>query len=92
MRFYVENTDQEVEIKPDCSLLEHLIQNDIEISHSCGGMGSCGTCRVLIISGSESLPPRNAEEQQRATDLQFQYHERLACQICPIQNLTIKIP
>ncbi len=92
MRFFVENTEQEIKIDTENSLLEHLIQNDIEIAHSCGGMGSCGTCRILITEGLEHLPRRNPEEQERAQDLSFKDFERLSCQICPIPGMKIRIP
>lgn len=92
MRVYVENLEMEVECDPNQSLLDSLLKNDIEISNSCGGMGSCGTCRVLIQGGLKNLAPRNNEETERANDLGFADHERLSCQINPCSGLKILIP
>ncbi|MCM2282867.1 MAG: 2Fe-2S iron-sulfur cluster binding domain-containing protein, partial [Bdellovibrionaceae bacterium] len=30
----------------------------IGLAHSCGGMGSCGTCRILIEGAPISIPAR----------------------------------
>lgn len=88
----VVNNDLDVPFEKESSILELLIENDIDIDHSCGGMGSCGTCRILIHSDHNILPKRNEIEQERADDLSFNDNERLACQLCPIDNLKIKIP
>ncbi len=92
MRIYIENLETEIEGDPNHSLLDILIENDIEISSSCGGMGSCGTCRVLVQEGLNNLAPRNNQEAERANDLGFAEHERLSCQIHPCSGLKIQIP
>ena len=74
------------------SLLEALNENDIEIHQSCGGMGSCGTCRVLIKHNPNPLPPRNSIEQEMADDRGFSDDERLSCQLAIKSDLTIEIP
>jgi 2Fe-2S ferredoxin len=86
------NEDLDLPFKEESSLLELLLKNDIDIDHSCGGMGSCGTCRIIVQSDLETLPERNEIEQERANDLNFENNERLACQLCPQNNLKIKIP
>lgn len=92
MRIYIENLETEIEGDPSQSVLDILVENDIEISSSCGGMGSCGTCRVLVHEGLNNLAPRNNEESERANDLEFADHERLSCQIQPCDGLKIQIP
>lgn len=62
-------------------LLEILVENSVEISHSCGGMGSCGTCRVFITSRVGELPQRTEVENEIANDRGFTSHERLSCQV-----------
>lgn len=74
------------------SLLETLICNKIELDHSCGGMGSCGTCRIIIDKASGALPAANVVEQEMIADRGFQENERLACQLVPNCDLTIRIP
>lgn len=85
------NEDLDIPFKDESTVLELLLNNNIDIDHSCGGMGSCGTCRI-IVSSEMPLPERNEIEAERADDLGFKKEERLACQLCPIQNLKIKIP
>ncbi len=74
------------------SLLEICIQNKIPISHSCEGMASCGTCRVLVLEGLNNLDDRNQLEQEMALDRGFEPQERLACQICPKATLGFILP
>ena len=45
------------------NLLDLALKNKIDLDHSCGGGGSCGTCRVKIVSGLEGLGARNDVEQ-----------------------------
>lgn len=74
------------------SVLEVALANDIEISHSCGGMGSCTTCRVLVKSSLVDLPPRNELEQDIAEMREFRPEERLACQLPPLAGLIVHVP
>ncbi len=74
------------------SVLELALTKKIEISHSCGGMGTCGTCRVWAEAGIGSLPERNAIEREMAKQRAFEVSERLACQLLPQDGLTIEIP
>lgn len=74
------------------SLLDLAVRNKIPLNHSCGGGGSCGTCRVLVRQGGERLEPRGEVEQAMADDRGFAPHERLACQISPVVDLVVEIP
>lgn len=74
------------------SVLQALTRAKIPLGHSCGGNGTCSTCRILIISGVEKLNPRTELEQEMATDRNFAEHERLGCQTEPVDDLVIKIP
>lgn len=74
-------------------LLEALQAAGIPVSSSCGGNGTCGTCRVLIqASDAKTLPPRNDLEEEMNRDRRFPENERLSCQWEVQQNLTILIP
>jgi 2Fe-2S ferredoxin len=74
------------------SVLDVALRNGIEISHSCGGMGSCTTCRILIERSNQALPPRNELEQDIADMRNFDDRERLACQLPPVAGLVVRIP
>ncbi len=72
-----------------CTLLEALESENIKIDHSCGGMGTCGTCRVILLQ-PEGLD-RNSIEQEMANEKSFAKNERLACQLMASENLKISL-
>jgi len=74
------------------SVLDVALQNHVDLSHSCGGMGSCTTCRVWIEGNITKLAPRNELEQEIATSRNFDDRERLACQLEPVEGLVVRIP
>lgn len=74
------------------NLLELCLNNKIELCHSCEGMASCGTCRVIITSDPSLLPERNSLEQDMASDRGFKDNERLACQLPLNTNFRFKLP
>ena len=85
-------SERECEFKEGQTVLEVALKHKVEINHSCEGMGSCTTCRVLIESGLESLPDRSDFEQEHATERNFSNNERLSCQTPAKNGLIIKIP
>ena len=50
------------------------------IAFSCRG-GSCGTCRVRVLSGANILSPRSAEEEETLGFFGDGDNVRLACQV-----------
>lgn len=74
------------------SLLESLLRNKVDIGHSCEGMGSCTTCRVVIRSELSEIELPNEIELERINERGFAKEERLACQIAPVIGLIIEIP
>jgi len=76
----------------EVSVLEVALKNELEISHSCGGMGSCTTCRVIVKSSPHGLPERNELEADIAEMRGFDSSERLACQLPPSPGLAVLIP
>lgn len=92
MKISISNLDLSIDCSSGETLLEGLLKNDIPIDHSCDGMGSCGTCRVIVEEGLENLHERNEIEQERADALGFSKRERLSCQMQPSCNLKINIP
>ena len=76
----------------DRSVLEVALRENLALDHTCGGNGTCGTCRVFIKKGLQNLPPRNEIEAEMADDRGFRNDERLACQIPPIEGLVIERP
>ena len=83
---------QSVLIAQEESILELALKHKIEINHSCGGMGSCGTCRVWIESDHYKTLELNDLEREMKTDRGMLEQERLACQIMPLNGMVVRIP
>ncbi len=81
-----------VEFNGRPSVLELAISHRLPLEHSCGGMGTCGTCRVIVRSELEQLPPRTEVELEIANDREFEPRERLACQTQAVDGLEVEIP
>lgn len=81
-----------VQASQDQTILDCLLENKIEINHTCGGMGTCGTCRIFVQKGLEKLEPRNDIEEEIAIDREFAENERLSCQNLAMPGLVLKKP
>ena len=74
------------------SVLELALKNEIPVPTSCGGNGTCGTCRVFVENYVDKLPPKQGVELEMSVDRNFAENERLACQIEPRNGLVLRIP
>jgi 2Fe-2S ferredoxin len=73
------------------TVLEILLENNIEIDHSCGGNGTCGTCRYYLTGSQESMSERTSLELDMAQDRSFKGNERLACQTRILESCEITV-
>jgi 2Fe-2S ferredoxin len=73
-------TDRELPAELGTPLRDVLLEHDEPISTSCGGIASCGLCRVRVTTGSEHLSPVNHKETMQLGNLLVQQGWRLACQ------------
>ena len=62
------------------SVLELSIQNDIPHAHVCSAHARCGTCRVRVDTGAQSLSPLNDVERATLARVHADEGVRLACQ------------
>ncbi len=85
-------SDTQCPIRSEQSVLEVALRNGVNLAHSCGGMGSCTTCRVYIERCPTPPPPRNELEQELADSRCFADNERLSCQLPPVAGLVVRIP
>lgn len=86
------NTNQSFEAEPQLSVLDLAIREKLELNHSCEGMGTCGTCRVIVKSDLKNLPEPNEIELEMIQSRNFSPKERLACQLQCSTNLDLEIP
>ncbi len=87
----IAENDAPIEFSVGDNLLDTLNANKVGISQSCGGNGSCTTCAVLVLEGSDSVGPLTDIEIERALERGFSKNERLACQTELCGNLKIRI-
>jgi uncharacterized 2Fe-2S/4Fe-4S cluster protein (DUF4445 family) len=72
------------------SLLECARQLNVDLVSLCGGVSSCGRCKVQIISGVVS--PLTSEEKSALTESEMKQDYRLACCAFPKSDLKIHVP
>jgi adenylate cyclase len=62
------------------SILELSRTSDVPHAHVCSGRGRCGTCRVRVEAGAQSLSPSQDAERDTLARVGAGAGERLACQ------------
>ncbi len=84
-----EDEQKELLVEGGNNLLSYLIDNNVEISSSCGGKGSCGYCKVRVTEGGGQILPTEEifMSRQEKNDMM-----RLACQVKVKNDLVITIP
>ena len=90
--FHIESDEEEMQAVAflgPCTVLEAALAAGIKIPHSCGGMGSCGTCRVVVMSGADGLEQRSEVELEMSDARGFREDERLSCQIQAVSGLKL---
>lgn len=65
------------------TLLELARNNHVPHASVCRGRGRCGTCRVKVLSGAETLSPPSEIEAKVLAYWKAEPDERLACQVKP---------
>jgi ferredoxin, 2Fe-2S len=66
------------------TILDVLNAKEISINQSCGGNGSCGTCRIVVSDLKSFICEKSDYERQMSVELNLKNDERLACQ-CEIK-------
>src|SRR4051812_43004274 len=69
-----------VECKENEPIFDAGRRGNIPIPTACVGKGSCGLCRVKIVSGEQFLPALNREEAKHLGNTYFITKLRLSCQ------------
>ncbi len=86
-RVYFEPDNIEIAVEQGANLLETAIQAGVRLIASCGGAGTCGTCKVLIEKGEVE-----STKTGKLTDEEYEQGLRQACQTRVITDLTVHIP
>jgi uncharacterized 2Fe-2S/4Fe-4S cluster protein (DUF4445 family) len=72
------------------SLLESARQLNVDIVSICGGVGSCGQCKVQVIAGQ--VTPRTSDEEAELSARELEQGYRLACQVYPLGDVKVHVP
>ena len=64
----------------------------VDIDHFCGGHASCGTCRVTVVDGEQSLSTMAGMEEMTLGASGIAKNQRLACQAVVLGAATVRIP
>jgi len=57
----------------------------------CGGRGRCSTCRIRVVKGVDLLPAPDPLESRTLRRIFAPANVRLACQLRPLEDLTIEL-
>jgi len=74
----------------DESLLETARRAGVALDAPCGGKGTCGKCKVRVLSGSVSTNAHRAEAG--ISKQEFEDGWRLACVSCPQSDVKVSVP
>jgi len=78
-KFRVEPVGETFEVPSGKRLLEFCQSNGVPIDFGCT-VGSCGTCRVEVLSGMANLSPITDDEQETIEMCTDTQNVRLTCQ------------
>lgn len=85
----INDGSQVLDVEGGESLLGCLGANKIFIPSACGGRGSCGLCKLKIISGGGPVLPT---EETHLTPAEVKDSVRLSCQVKVREDMAIEIP
>ena len=80
---------RQLDIKGGAPLLQTLAESGIFVPSACGGRGSCGACKVKVLS---DVGPHLPTETPYLEKDEIDQNVRLSCQIKVKENLEIEIP
>ena len=89
LTFQFENNEAPVKIavSPDETVLEAARKANVAIDAPCSGNGSCGKCRVKLLSGEVS-----GQETAHISREEYAEGWRLSCCIRPTSDVTVLVP
>jgi Na+-transporting NADH:ubiquinone oxidoreductase subunit F len=83
------NTTRKLKIPVGEKLLTALSSAGINLPSTCGGVGTCGLCRVKVLAGGGAIM---ATETVHITKREAGEGARLACQVTVKQALDVEVP
>ena len=87
VKVHFEPDNVDIVVETGANLLEAAIDAGVRLTASCGGAGTCGTCKVVIKAG-EVETHRTA----KLSDEEYEQDVRQACQSKVLTDLTVYVP
>ncbi|MDX1500375.1 MAG: NADH:ubiquinone reductase (Na(+)-transporting) subunit F [Woeseiaceae bacterium] len=85
----VVNEEMELKLPVGSKLMQGLAENGLFVASACGGGGTCGQCRVQVLTGGGAILPT---ETSLISKREAAEHQRLSCQVAVKQEMTIRVP
>jgi Na+-transporting NADH:ubiquinone oxidoreductase subunit F len=82
------NNEKKIHVPVGSKLLTALSENLLFVSSACGGGGTCGQCKVKVLSGGGDILPT---ELSHISKREAAHGERLACQVSVKQNMNVEV-
>ncbi len=83
------NDELELKLPVGGKLMQGLADADLFVPSACGGGGTCGQCRVRVISGGGAILPT---ETSILNKREAAKHYRLSCQVAVKQDMQVQVP
>ena len=83
------NDDRELHLPVGVKLMQGLADADIFVASACGGGGTCGQCKVRVLTGGGAILATETSLINRRDAAQ---HYRLSCQVTVKQDMQIRVP
>lgn len=83
------NDDRELHLPVGVKLMQGLADADLFVPSACGGGGTCGQCRVRVVTGGGAILPTETTfiNKREAAE-----HYRLSCQVAVKQEMEVHVP
>ena len=85
----INNGKKKIDIKGGAPLLQTLAESGIFVPSACGGRGSCGACKVKVVT---DIGPHLPTETPYLEPEEIEQNVRLSCQIKCKEDLELEIP
>lgn len=79
-RIHFQPSGVSIDVAEGTAIRDAAITAGVEIPSTCGGVGSCGLCKVRITAGAEFLTESTEVELNKLGNVFFITKERLGCQ------------
>jgi 2Fe-2S ferredoxin len=84
------NLDVTLLVARGTTILDAAADAGLDLNHYCGGMCSCGSCRVVVVSGDVS--PMDDMEDATLSVVREGEQDRLGCQTKVLGDVVVEVP